>query len=90
MKLSDLSGDSVIIDIRNKRDYLKNHIKEAINYSSDDLIYKHKVLLNKSNKYYIYCENGVKSNKVCCILNQLGYNINNISGGYENIKNEFM
>ena len=39
--------------------------------------------LNKEKKYYIYCQRGIKSRKICLMLKQLGYNVININGGYE-------
>ena len=38
--------------------------------------------LKKDEKYYIYCALGMKSPKLCNKLSNLGYNVVNILGGY--------
>ena len=38
--------------------------------------------LEKSKKYYIYCQYGKTSIKTCMYLNKLGYNVINVTGGY--------
>ena len=39
--------------------------------------------LSLNSNYYIYCENGLTSNKVVGILNSRGYHTYNISGGFK-------
>ncbi len=78
----EMSFNSIIIDIRNKNSYNCSHIKNAVNFSHDDLIYNHKSILDKKNLYYIYCEKGVLSNKTSTILNSLGYDTYSLDGGY--------
>ena len=41
----------------------------------DDLLINHKEYLNKNNKYYIYCNGGVKSKKVVAMLEFYGYDV---------------
>ena len=40
--------------------------------------------MNKNEKYYIYCQQGLQSRELCQILANMGYNVVNIIGGYEN------
>ena len=42
--------------------------------------------LNKEEEYYIYCNRGINSKKVCEVLNNLGYKVINLSGGFERYK----
>ena len=37
----------------------------------------------KTDTYYIYCQRGVQSRKLCLILKNMGYKVVNINGGYE-------
>lgn len=72
-----------IIDIRNNQSYNNNHIPNAINVPYEKLIANPNKYLEKSKKYYIYCQKGITSKRITSILNQMGYNVVNISGGYE-------
>ena len=72
-----------IIDIRSKNKYLVNHILNSRNIDKNELILYPYKYLNKNEKYYIYCEKGLSSIRVCQILKKMGYNVFNILGGYE-------
>lgn len=72
-----------IIDLRSSQSYNNNHIDGAINIPYEKLIIKPSAYLIPTNKYYIYCQKGIMSKKVCQILSQLGYNVVHITGGYE-------
>ena len=73
----------IIIDIRNIEKYNNNHILNAINIEMEKLLIYHSKYLNRNNKYYIYCQKGIQSRKICQILKNYGYNVVNIMGGYE-------
>lgn len=72
-----------IIDIRECYKYNDNHIMGAKNIPFNQLIISPDKYLNKDNKYYIYCQKGIKSKKLCQFLFSKGYNVVNIIGGYE-------
>ena len=72
-----------IIDIRSVEKYNDSHIKGAINIPKILLINNPKKYLDKYKIYYIYCQKGIQSIKVCDFLNKLGYHAINIKGGYE-------
>lgn len=42
--------------------------------------------LKKNQKYYIYCEYGTRSEKLCNKLSNLGYDVVNVIGGYNEYK----
>ena len=72
-----------IIDIRSRQKYNDNHILNSKNIDKNELmLYPHKYL-NKNDKYYIYCQKGNNSSRVCQILRNKGYNVYNVLGGYE-------
>ena len=73
-----------IIDIRSVQSYNNNHIPNSINIPFDKLILNPELYLDKNTFYYIYCQKGLSSSNVCRILNNLGYKLINIDGGYEN------
>ena len=70
------------IDIRNNKSYLEGHIKDAININEYDLLINHKKYLNKNEKYIIYCSSGIRSRMVVANLLRMGYNVENLNGGY--------
>jgi len=77
-------GNSVeIIDIRNNQSYNNNHIPNAKNIPSMELISNPSKYLEKNKTYYLYCQKGKSSVRVCSLLNNLGYSTININGGYE-------
>lgn len=75
-----------IIDIREREKYIKGHIYNARNIPEKVLLNNYRSYLNKSETYYIYCELGRKSRKVCEILSVLGYDVVNMYGGYDTFK----
>lgn len=68
----------ILIDIRSKEEYDKKHINGSINIPYNDLIFNHNKHLNKNNKYYIICANGIMSKKATNILSIYGYDVTNI------------
>ena len=72
-----------IIDIRSKQKYNDKHIINSINIPFEQLLIYPFKYLNKSDKYYIYCQKGNKSKQLCLLLKNQGYNVINIVGGYE-------
>ena len=72
-----------IIDIRNEQSYNNNHIDGAINIPYNKLIANPNMYLEFGKKYYIYCQKGLTSKKVCNFLLSRGFNVINIIGGYE-------
>ena len=72
-----------IIDIRSIEKYNNGHIENAINIPLEQLLIKFNKVLNRNEKYYIYCQKGIQSKKMCQILKNNGFNAINILGGYE-------
>ena len=72
-----------IIDIRSEEKYNDNHILNAYNIPFNKLVAFPERYLDKNNIYYIYCQKGLRSSKVCDILKRNGYNVINVIGGYE-------
>lgn len=72
-----------IIDIRSREKYNTSHIGNARNIQMEQLLIYPDKYINKYEKYYIYCQKGLQSRKLCQILKNNGYSVVNITGGYE-------
>ena len=72
-----------IIDIRSRQKYNDNHILNSKNIDKNELILNPNKYLSKNDKYYIYCQKGISSSRICQILRNKGYLVYNILGGYE-------
>ncbi len=85
IKASDLKHLDYInlIDIRSIEKYNNRHIKNAVNIPMEKLLIKPDFYMNKHEKYYIYCQKGIQSRKLCQILSSNGFNVVNVTGGYE-------
>lgn len=86
INIKDLLGlkNINIIDIRRREKYNDNHIPGAINIPKIVLIKDYNKYLEHNKKYYIYCEQGIESIKVCRFLRSIGFDAININGGYQN------
>lgn len=82
IELSKLNSP-YIIDIRNREKYNSNHINNSINIPLNQLLIKPEKYLRKDIEYYIYCQKGIQSRKLCLILLNMGYKVVNVTGGYE-------
>ena len=72
-----------ILDIRDKYEYLLGHIPKAINIPYNYLLTIPENYLNTYTTYYIYCDSGSKSRKLCSFLSQLGFKVVDLIGGYK-------
>lgn len=81
-ELKGLIGQANIIDIRDNYLYKIGNIPSSKNIPANFLIVNPDKYLNKNELYYIYCSFGMQSNKVCSKLSNLGYNVINVMGGY--------
>ncbi len=71
--LKDYSGDKgIFIDINNN-DY--KVVSNGLHIQYENLLVNHKELLDKSKKYFIYCNGGIKSKKAVNILEFYGYDV---------------
>ena len=75
--VSDLRNLGIvnIIDIRSEEKYNDNHILNAYNIPYNKLLINPNNYLEKNKTYYVYCQKGITSKKICNILNDKGYNL---------------
>ncbi|MBQ9181775.1 MAG: rhodanese-like domain-containing protein [Bacilli bacterium] len=89
--MNEISIDKIIkninsinlIDIRSIESFNNNHIPGAKNIPMESLLISPNMYLKKDERYYIYCQKGISSKKICNILKNLGYDVYSIIGGYE-------
>ena len=77
-----VESDSVIIDVRERREYENGHIKNAINIPLSEL--RERVdEIPKEKPVYLHCRTGQRSYNAALALKNLGYNnIYNITGSF--------
>ena len=78
-----INVDNTLIDIRDKYEYILGHIEHAINIPYTYILSFPEKYLDFNKTYYVYCESGCKSRKVANYLNQLGYKVIDLIGGYK-------
>ena len=76
---------AVLIDIRDRDSYRKEHWPGAINDPYDDLE-KGIRYLPKNRRLILYCEHGGGSMQMARKLGQEGYQVSTVVGGYEAMK----
>lgn len=79
-----LSKGAQFIDLRDREDYEKKHIKNAISIPYEQLeqeLYR----LQKNRTYVLYCERGSTSMLAAKKMMQKGYQVLSLSGGMNHI-----
>lgn len=77
-----------VIDIRDNYKYNLGSIPGSINVPYLFLVTNPSNYLNKNETYYLLCDSGSTSLRCGLELTEMGYNVINISGGYNSyIKN---
>ncbi len=85
-ELKSLIPGIKIIDVRDNYKYSLGNIPTSKNIPANFLLTNPNNYLNKEDIYYIYCDFGNTSNRVCERLKQLGYKVVNVLGGYNEYK----
>ncbi|MEG0021399.1 MAG: rhodanese-like domain-containing protein [Bacilli bacterium] len=83
INVKNINYNYTIIDIRNKEKYNTSHIPYSINIEAQTLVDSPNKYLQYKIPYYIYCQYGKTSTRVCIELARKGYNVTNVIGGYE-------
>lgn len=66
------SNMGIFIDVNNSDSKI---VSGSIHIPYEKLLINHSELLDKSKKYYIYCNGGIKSKKAVNILEFYGYDV---------------
>lgn len=78
--------NSVIIDLRSPRDFLRGHIPNSYNIPYEMFITKFAYYLNYNKTYYLICEGGERSKECAILLSKNNYQVINIVDGFKNWK----
>jgi len=70
----------IIVDLRDESDYIKMHVKNAININYDKL-FDHLGKLDKNKTIVLYCERGSLSLIAAKKLSEIGYTVKAVIGG---------
>ncbi len=82
LEIDSIAIDDNLIDIREKYEYILGSIHKSKNIPYNYLMMMPENYLDKNKTYYLYCDSGSKSRRVCEILNQKGYHTVDLIGGY--------
>lgn len=74
--------NALLIDLREKEDYEKGHIKGAMHMVYEDIFYEAKQF-QKNRPLVLYCERGNASLLAGKILGEMGFVTYTILGGYQ-------
>lgn len=77
-----LIDDAKIIDIREQEELSVGLIEGSIHIPMMGLLLNPSEFLEKTQTYYVYCASGMRSANTCSKLNEQGYNLVNLEGGY--------
>lgn len=79
--LEELLGKINLIDIREPYEVEQGTLKGAKNIPMRELLKNVEKYLEKDKDYYILCQSGMRSSRVCSGLSKNGYRVINVSGG---------
>ncbi|MDU4890845.1 MAG: rhodanese-like domain-containing protein [Clostridium sp.] len=76
------NDDLVILDIREKEDYERGHIENAILLAQNEVVHEiENIAFEKDTPICVYCYSGNRSSRVAMILEYLGYSeVYNLGG----------
>lgn len=84
-KLRDNTGVAQLIDVRTPEEYMRGHLKRAINLNFNDDNFEDivKVKLDKNRPVFVYCFSGRRSTDAAVFLRDLGYKeVYDMAGGF--------
>lgn len=80
--LESNNGDALLLDVRTVAEFEKGHIEGALNIPVDSL--RERIgELDKDKEIIEYCQVGLRGYIAARILNQKGYKVKNMTGGYK-------
>ena len=85
-ELNRLISRVSLIDVRDNYKYTLGTIPTAINIPVSFLLMNPENYINKQDTYYIFCDCGNASKRVCMRLSKDGYKVVDVLGGYEEYK----
>lgn len=86
-----LAKDTIqLLDVRSPKEIKEGFIKTALfaNYFDTDFYTKAMNQLDENKPVYLYCKSGNRSGKSAVILQEKGFEVVNVIGGYKQWKKE--
>ncbi len=81
-----IKDKSKLIDIRTQVEFNKESINGSLNVPKTKLLKNPEKYLNKTDEFYIICNQGEVSLSCTKILNALGYHCYSVIGGIDGLK----
>ncbi len=81
MHWENLSKDDFLLDVRTVGEYSRGNVPNSVNIPIDELRGRLDEI-PRDRSIAVFCEFGVRAHAACRILNQRGYTVANVSGGY--------
>lgn len=82
-----LENHAKVIDIRNKSDFNRSHIKGSLNIEPQDIENILNIYPDKNTVLLVVCASGIRSIAVAEMLSDFGYKkVYNLLGGYDEYK----
>lgn len=85
IKLRDNLGVAQLVDVRTPEEYMRGHLKRAINLNFNDDNFEDivKTKLDKTRPVFVYCFSGRRSTDAAAFLRDLGYKeVYDMAGGF--------
>lgn len=74
--------NAILLDVRTAGEYMSGTIQKALNIDIMQPDFLNEVnKLDKAATYFVFCRSGNRSGQACLIMEQLGFNAFNLSGG---------
>lgn len=80
--VEDIKGDELLIDVRLEAEVHSGTIEGALHIPLEELRDRLEEL-PKSKKLIVFCKEGLRAYQASLLLNQLQYDVSNLSGGYK-------
>lgn len=84
-KFWERSDDYILLDVRTEEEFIRGHVNGAVNIPLDSL--RERVSeLDKTKIIIAYCKVGIRGYIAERILEQKGFTVLNVTGGYTEVK----
>ena len=76
--------DAVLLDVRTPEEFAEGHLAGAVNmdWYQDDFTQKLDAI-DEAEKVYVYCKKGGRSAEAAKLMDSLGYQVIDLTGGYD-------
>lgn len=79
--VADREPDSVLLDVREEREYARGRIPGSINIPATRISFVMDMVPRKDTKIYVYCLSGARSGRAVMSMRRFGYtNVKDIGG----------